>query len=280
MSRAFARLRLGWMRLTLAALKTLILGLLVLWYALLPVTLIDDASSHWRLHGNGALPLGTGISSFVVAGVMTARLIRRVWLGPVIAAVLFVILEAGTHARWVNDFAWSMDIALLLVMALIWVGCAVALAIQLRRRVAPVLSRHPSLHVLLAGLTSIATGLIVLMHPSKLNFLGLAFAWAGESPASADFVIALYYSLSGFAAGFTLKLLWPSNQRLSKVPALALVSIWCALTARTVLDPENSRADLYAMPVLPALVLLVPVAAAVLAGLLLAHWPSKWSRYA
>lgn len=283
MSRAFARLRLGGMRPTLAALKTLVLGLLALWYALLPVTLIDDASSHWRLYGTGALPLGAAISSLVVAGVMAARLMRVIWLGPVSAAVVFVILEAGRHARWANGFTWWMDIAILLVMASIWVGCAIAVATQLRRRAAPMLGRHSWLQATLIGLASVATGLIVLLHPGKLLLLLHAIpddvydAWS----TSSDTMLAMYYGLGGLAAGFTLRLLWPAGQRLSRLPALTLVGLWCALATRTLLDSQNSNpwpytATLESAP--PFLLLLAVVGAAVVAGLWLAHRPSTWSR--
>lgn len=255
---------------TLAALRIFLLGLLVLWYSRLPVVLLGDMTRD--------RPALAELASCMLAGAMSARLVQRVWAGPMVAALLLFLLEAVVRAERSDTIAGAGDIAQIAFAFSVWAGLATATASLLRRYVSPALRDRPSLQAAIAAAASIATGLIVLLHPGMLGPLSAAFDLGAVSLPPADVVIACYYSLGGLAAGFTLKLLWPSRQRLPYSPAVLLTGTWCALASSTLLDVENQWSDLYPATTLPALSLLAPIAVAAIAGVLLARWPSRWSR--
>jgi len=280
----FAPHRFAWTRHLILVLKTAILNLLVLWYATLPSGPINDVASAWQLQGFATWPWLTALSTAAFAGVMASRLIRRFWLGPVIAVITFVVVATGWLAIRPKGVAWPdlLQMAKILLALAGWSFIAIAVAVSLRRWTAPFLRPRNGVQAAVAGVAGIVTGLVVLLHPHALGPLleGFRVIWPRDSAMPYDVLLTLYYLLGGFAAGFTVKLLWPSNRPLSQAPAFALTGCWCALAARTLLDSEDSplwASDL-TTSTLPATVLLIPVAIAVLVGLWLARWPARWSR--
>lgn len=267
------------------ALKEAALNLLVLWYAMLSSGPINDMSLACQLQGP-AWRLLAPLSSAVLAGAMASRLIRRVWIGPVVAATAWIVLSAAwltmqsqaVERRDVVDMAWA------LAALIAWSGIAIAVALLLRRWVAPPLRSRPGMQTAVAGVASVVTGVIVLLHPNTLGPLLGAFnaAWPRDSAVPYDVLLTAYYVLGGLASGFTLRLLWPGDMPLSKAPAFMLIGLWCALATRTLLDSEESVlwvSDATASTA-PVAVLLALIAVAMPVGLWLARWPARWSEHA
>lgn len=275
------RLQLGWLSPALAVLKALLLGALVLWYAALPVVLIEDATRNWPLHEAGGVQLLSAVSACVVAGGIASRLIRRVWIACVVLATAFLVCAGVSLAIQPNGVEWP-EIALTvrgLAIVLGWSGAAAAIALMLKRWAVHRSSRRDGLQTALAGGAGVVTGLTVLLHPGLLDPLLVAFigAWPSNTVVPDDAVLALYYSLSGLAAGFTSRLLGSSDSWLCKLQAFALAGLWCAFAARTLLD-EDWLVDHPSSAALPLAPLLALTATAVFTGWWLAHWPYWWSR--
>lgn len=118
------------------ALQALLLGALVLWYGTLPVYLMEDAEASWQLRGTSTLLLPTALAIIVLTGLMAARLFKRPWLGVILAAMTYLLMEACRQALWRSEEPMTLALG---VMFSVWAGLATLTALGWRRWLARLL---------------------------------------------------------------------------------------------------------------------------------------------